>query len=163
MSAYTYEIVYKPTAKHGNADGLSRLPCGFDPQFESGYALVDLVEYEVFGTLPVSADAVKDASRRDAVLSSVIGDICNGRKLNKNMDFKDDEVNAFCRRETELTVCDGQGRTGTFVLGWRYDSERARRAWPRLKWMAISKIIMGPWWRSPLSHPGQTAPGHIYA
>ena len=30
-----------------------------------------------------------------------------------------------------------QGRTGTFVLGWRYGSERARR---------------------PLSHPGQTAP-----
>ena len=29
LSAYTCEIVQKPTAKHGNADGLSRLPCGF--------------------------------------------------------------------------------------------------------------------------------------
>ena len=44
LSAYTYEIVYKPTAKHGNADGLSRSPCGFDPQFESGHALMNLVE-----------------------------------------------------------------------------------------------------------------------
>ena len=83
LSAYTYEIVYKPTAKHGNADGLSRLPCGFDPQFESGQALVDLVEYEVFGTLPVSVELIKDASKRDAVLSSVIDDVCKGKKLNK--------------------------------------------------------------------------------
>ena len=54
LSAYAYEIVYKPSAKHGNADALSRLPCGCDPQFESGHALVDLVEYEAFGTLLVS-------------------------------------------------------------------------------------------------------------
>ena len=67
LSAYTYEIVYKPTSKHGNADGLSRLSCSFDLQFESGHALVDLIEYEVFGTLPVSVDVVKDASKRDAV------------------------------------------------------------------------------------------------
>ena len=107
LSAYTYEIAYKPTAKHGNADGLSRLPCGFDPQFESGHALVDLVEYEVFGTLPVSIELVKDASKRDAVLSSVIDDVCKGKKLNKNVNFKDAEVTAFSRREAELTVCDG--------------------------------------------------------
>ena len=42
LSAYTYEIVYKSTAKHGNADGLSRLPCGFEPQCESGHALAKL-------------------------------------------------------------------------------------------------------------------------
>ena len=107
MSAYTYEIVYTPTAKHGNADGLSRLPCGFDPQFESGHALVELVEYEVFGTLPASVVMVKEASKRDAVLSSVIDDVCKGKKLNKNVNIKDGEVTAFCRREAELTVCDG--------------------------------------------------------
>eukprot|EP00795_Rhopilema_esculentum_P016067 gene16067-7417_t len=101
-----------PTAKHGIADGLSRLPCGFDPQFESGHALVDLVEYEVFGTLPVSAEDVKDASRRDALLSSVIDDVCKGRKVSKNLNFKEVEVTAFSRREAELTVCDG-------VLIWR--------------------------------------------
>ena len=28
-----------------------------------------------------------------------------------------------------------QGWTGTFVLGWRYGSERARRGWPGLKWV----------------------------
>ena len=105
LSAYTYEIVYKPTAKHGNADGLSRLPCGFDPQFESGHALVDLEEYEVFGNF--SVEVVKDASKRDAVLSSVINDVCKGKKLNKNVNFKDGEVAAFSRREAELTVCDG--------------------------------------------------------
>ena len=107
LSAYTYEIVYKSTAKHGNADGLSRLSCGFDPHFESGHALVDLIEYEVFGTLPVSVDVVKDASKRDAVFSRVIDDICNGRKLSRNSSFEDGEISVFCRREAELTVCDG--------------------------------------------------------
>ena len=107
LSAYTYEIVYKSTAKHGNADGLSRLSCGFDPHFESGHALVDLIEYEVFGTLPVSVDVVKDASKRDAVFSRVIDDICNGRKLSRNSSFEDGEIIVFCRREAELTVCDG--------------------------------------------------------
>ena len=34
LAAYTYEIQYKPTAKHGNADTLSRLPIADDKQFE---------------------------------------------------------------------------------------------------------------------------------
>ena len=62
------------TGKYGN-DGLSWLPCGFDPKFESGRALVNLVEYEMFGILLVSAVDVKNASRRDAVLLSVIVDV----------------------------------------------------------------------------------------
>ena len=35
---------------------------------------------------------------------------------------------------------------------------KGRRAWPGLKWVAIFKIIRGPEWRSPPSHPGQSAP-----
>ena len=60
----------------------------------------------MFGTLPVSVEMVKEASKRDAVLSSVIDDVCKGKKLNKNVNIKDGEVTAFCRREAELTVCD---------------------------------------------------------
>ena len=37
-----------------------------------------------------------------------------------------------------------QGRTGTFSLGWRYGSNRARRASPGLKWVTISKVIRWP-------------------
>ena len=44
---------------------------------------MDLVEYEVFGTLPVSVDVVKDASKRDAALSSAIDDVCKWKKLEK--------------------------------------------------------------------------------
>ena len=74
-------------------------------QFESRHALVDLIEYEVFGTLPVSDDVVKDASKRDVAFSRVIDDICNGRKLSRNSSLEDGEIIAFCRREAELTVC----------------------------------------------------------
>ena len=99
--------MYKSTTKHGNADGLSRLSCGFDPQSESRHALVDLIEYEMFGTLPVSVDAVKDTLKRDVVFSRVIDDICKGRKLSRNSSLEDGEIIAFCRREAELTVSDG--------------------------------------------------------
>ena len=99
LFVYTYEIAYKSTTKHGNADSLSRLSCGFDPQFESRHALVDLMEHEVFGTLPISVDVVKDATKRDVVFSRVIDDICNGRELSRNSSLEDGEIIAFCRRE----------------------------------------------------------------
>ena len=41
------------------------------------------------------------------MLSSVIDDVCKGKKLNKNVNFKDGAVTAFSRHEAELTVCDG--------------------------------------------------------
>ena len=37
------------------------------------------------------ADVVKDASKRDAVLSSVIADVYKGKKLSKNVNFPDCE------------------------------------------------------------------------
>ena len=42
----------------------------------------------MFGTLSVSVELVKDASKRDAVLSSVIDDVCEGKKLEKNVNLK---------------------------------------------------------------------------
>ena len=39
LAAYTYDIQYKPTAKHGNADTLSRLPISDDQQFEIEHSL----------------------------------------------------------------------------------------------------------------------------
>ena len=38
LATYTYEILYKPTAKHGNAETLSRLPVS-DEQLEEDYSL----------------------------------------------------------------------------------------------------------------------------
>ena len=49
---------------------------------------------------------VKEATKRVAVLSSVIDDVCKGKKLNTNVNIKDGEVTAFCKREAELTVCE---------------------------------------------------------
>ena len=34
LMAYQYDIKYKPTQQHGNADGLSRLPIGPDEEFD---------------------------------------------------------------------------------------------------------------------------------
>ena len=73
LSAYQYEIRFKPTQEHANADGLSRLPlptttgskviCSTDP------AIFNLSQVE---SLPVTATQIQAASRTDPVLSKVL-------------------------------------------------------------------------------------------
>ena len=43
-----------------------------------------------------------------------------------------------------IISCLAPGADWQFFLGWRYGSERARRSWPGLKWVAISKLYGGP-------------------
>ena len=54
LSAYTYNIEYIPTNKHGNADILSRLPIGPDITFETTQSpspVVNLIQEEKLSEL----------------------------------------------------------------------------------------------------------------
>ena len=73
LSAYHYEIQFKPTGAHANADGLSRLPMGLhDPKPDSKRVsaerafLVGQVQ-----ALPVTAERLATATRKDPILSKV--------------------------------------------------------------------------------------------
>ena len=59
LSAYHYDIAIKPTAKHGNADGLSRLPLPRECDEETGEAAAAaLVNINQINILPITAARV---------------------------------------------------------------------------------------------------------
>ena len=71
LSAYTYEIEWKPTREHANADGLSRLPLqGEKPECQSSTADAAFVIGQV-QALPVTAERLETATRQDYLLSKV--------------------------------------------------------------------------------------------
>lgn len=70
LSAYCYDIEYKPTREHSNADGLSRLPL---PQKERSNAQIGVEVFNVaqIDSLPVTSTRLGQATRRDRVLGKV--------------------------------------------------------------------------------------------
>ena len=66
LSAYTYQIVFKPTQSHGNADGLSCLPLP-ETDTSSVPGCFNICQIQA---LPVTCEAVQTATRRDPVLSN---------------------------------------------------------------------------------------------
>ena len=71
LSAYQYNIEFKRTEAHGNADGLSRLPLQGVGTDESTVADVDIFNIAQMEALPVAVEQLEQATRRDADLSQV--------------------------------------------------------------------------------------------
>lgn len=72
LSAYSYTIQFRPTESHANADMLSRLPLAAES------TVGNPVDTSVFNmkqieTLPVHASEVAEATRKDPILSKVMG------------------------------------------------------------------------------------------
>ena len=100
LSAYQYEIRFKPMQEHANADGRSRLPlptatgskviCSTDP------AIFNLSQVE---SLPVTATQIQAASWTDPVLSKVLHHTTRGWPQHTAEVLK-----PFHHRSQELTV-----------------------------------------------------------
>ena len=88
LSAYTYDMEFKPTAAHGNADGLSRLPLPSELQ-----------ETEADTIFNIASVQVRQATRSDPILSKVLEYTKNGwpRQVPKTLE-------PFHNRQAELTV-----------------------------------------------------------
>ena len=72
LSAYSYDLEFRPTQRHSNADGLSRLPVVSKDRDDSS----DVPETAIFNIsqvhlLPVTAMQLQRATRRDPILSKV--------------------------------------------------------------------------------------------
>ena len=70
LSAYTYNIQYKLTKEHGNADTLSRFPVTNDDCFEKEQSLelvVNLVQTSQLEKLPIQAKDIQKATKEDKV------------------------------------------------------------------------------------------------
>ncbi|KAJ7990617.1 hypothetical protein DPEC_G00302250 [Dallia pectoralis] len=75
LSAHTYEIEYRKSEQHCNADGLSRLPL---PVTKPESREVDIFYFRQVENAPVTTKQVRRATRHDSVLSEVMDIIVKG-------------------------------------------------------------------------------------
>ena len=100
LGSHDYDIEYKNTTLHSNADGLSRLPLGqtMSPQNDP----VDVFNMTQFETLPVSSADVRRETSRDSTLSRVFVNTMKGWQNNSDPDLA-----TYYSRRNELTIHDG--------------------------------------------------------
>ena len=99
LSAYTYDIQFRSTTEHGNADALSRLPL----QSNQELSAVDARTFNIhqIEALPVMADQIRRATQRDPALSKVIKYTQTGWPA---ADQIPDFLRPYYVRQQELTV-----------------------------------------------------------
>ena len=101
LSAYSYDIEFRPTSEHSNADSLSCLP------LHSIRAQESLSDPAVFNmhqleSLPVTTGRLAQATRTDPVLSHVYSHTLQGWPQSV-----DDQFRPYFNRRDELTVESG--------------------------------------------------------
>ena len=110
LSVYTYDIQFKSTVAHGNADGLSRLPLPFDTRegesTESTTYFVSRME-----CLPVTVAQIQQATRTDPCLSKILQYTHHGWPS-----IVPEYAKPFSNRRSELTVEGGCVLWGTRVI-----------------------------------------------
>ncbi|XP_033149641.1 uncharacterized protein K02A2.6-like [Drosophila busckii] len=74
LMAYDFEIRYRSTTAHGNADALSRLPLPTDEEFDKAEACNNIVEISP----PINADVILKHLRKDKTLKKVLNFVSNG-------------------------------------------------------------------------------------
>ena len=98
LAAYNYDIKFRRTEEHCNADGLSRLPLntvspvGYTPE-------PAIFNMRQLNSLPVTAKWLQEATRTDALLSQVYRYITKGWPKEVDQSLK-----PFATRKNELTV-----------------------------------------------------------
>nr|XP_021334762.1 uncharacterized protein K02A2.6-like [Danio rerio] len=106
LSAHQYDIKYRRSEHHCNADGLSRLPLPDTPP-EGSQA--DIFYFKEVQSAPVTAAQVKRFTRTDPVLSEVLTWISHGKRGEMTENCK-----PFLSRHDELTV-----QSGCILWGFR--------------------------------------------
>ena len=97
LTAYNYEIEFKPTEKHSNADCLSRLPVEVGKEEAPGD--VEVFTVAQVECLPVTAQQLGQATRSDPILSKVWQYTRKGWP-----DTVRESLKPYWNRRTELTV-----------------------------------------------------------
>lgn len=106
LSAHQYDIKYRRSEQHCNADGLSRLPL---PNTPPEVSQADIFYFKEVQSTPVPAAQVKRFTRTDPVLSEVLAWIAHGKRGEMTDNFK-----PYLIRQNELTV-----QSGCLLWGYR--------------------------------------------
>ena len=93
LMAYQFDIQYKKTSEHGNADGLSRLTTSSDRKFDE-FETRESIEIScsidiAMDGLPLSRGTICEETQRDSTLKTVISCVerSNWSKIAKNSDL----------------------------------------------------------------------------
>ena len=111
LSGYQYQVEFHPTAQHGNADCLSRLPiCQHQPDAlpEETPSLFNISQIHL---LPVRVDQLRQASVQDPLLSRVLNHIVNDWPSSV-----DPKLRPYFQRQNQLTTEAGCILCGIRVL-----------------------------------------------
>ena len=71
LAAHDYEIKYRTSAKHGNADGLSRVPLPTGKTVQESDAM-DVFYMNHMDVLPITASVIQNECSKDPILSKVL-------------------------------------------------------------------------------------------
>ena len=99
LASYNYEIEFKPTEKHCNADSMSRLPLPISTEKEEELSEVSLYSLQLVETLPVTANHICKMTRNDPILSKVFQYTMSGWPS-----IPDQQLMPYYRRKYELSV-----------------------------------------------------------
>lgn len=102
LSAYEYEIQYRSTTKHGNADAMSRLPLPVKPS-ETPTPPESILLIENVDSSPITSAQIKLWTRRDPLLSRVLRHLREGWPVS----CSDPALQPYFNKRLELTVQDG--------------------------------------------------------
>lgn len=109
LASHMYDIEFKPSSLHTNADGLSRLPCTRERQRRVD--AVDIFHTAQLEALPVTSTVIKQETRKDVTLSKVYTYTMSvwpatGRK----------ELTPYFQRRNEITTYQGYLMWGMRVM-----------------------------------------------
>ena len=96
LAAYSYDIEYRPTHQHANADGLSRLPVEAETNDFDEASLFNVAQ---ISALPVTSKEVELATKKDSVLSKVYRYTRSGWPARVSADLA-----VYKNRKDELTI-----------------------------------------------------------
>ena len=88
LSAYSYEIQFKPTQAHGNADGLSRLPLTVTQPTDPIPDTASMFNIGQVQSLPVTFQQIQDETTCDPVLKKVSTYVAKGWPTEVTDDLK---------------------------------------------------------------------------
>lgn len=103
LQGFNYEIKYRRTEMHANADCLSRLPI---PQTrKEEYDVIDTFHFETINTLPVTSNEISQNTEKDEELSNLLSVLQKGNADNYNKEhhkFFNVSINEFTLLEGKI-------------------------------------------------------------
>lgn len=100
LSAYTYELEFRPTNEHSNADALSRCPL---PSFPDRFDFEFCYSMELFSEAPLTVKEISAETKKDTVLNSVINRLQSGWRHSDSCS----ELATYFRKKLELSIQNG--------------------------------------------------------